>query len=141
MQRPTVLLADDNAIVREELVRLLKEEDFDVVAAVGDGHLLMDAARQLRPDVIVTDLSMPGLSGFDALDWLKAVGIDSKIVVLTMHDDADLAVRAISAGAAGYLLKYMAGTELARAIRQVLENGVYITPALTKDVMERMAPP
>lgn len=132
MRRPTVLLADDHAMVREDLVRLLEEEDFDVVAAVGDGHLLMDAARQLRPDVIVTDLSMPGLSGLEVLDWLKADGIDSKVIILTMYADADLAARAISAGASGYLLKCWAGKELASAIRQVLQNGVYVTPALTR---------
>ena len=141
MRRPTVLLADDHALVRETLVRLLEEEeDFDVVGAVGDGHLLMEAARQLRPDVIVTDLSMPGLSGLDALAWLKAERLDSKVVVLTMYADAALALQAINAGASGYLLKLSAGEELAGAIRHVLQDGgVYLTPALAQRVMELMA--
>ena len=91
MRRTTVLLADDHAIVGEGLARLLREHDFDVVGTVGDGQLLLDAARRLRPDVIVTDLSMPGLSGLDVLARLKADGIDSKVIVLTMHNDADLA--------------------------------------------------
>ena len=99
MRRYTVLVADDHAIVKEGLVRLLKEHDFDVVGAVGDGHELIDAARRLRPDVIVTDLSMPGLSGLDVLARLKAEHIDSKVIVLTMHHDADLATRAMRAGA------------------------------------------
>jgi DNA-binding NarL/FixJ family response regulator len=65
MRRPTVLVADDHAIVKDGLVSLLKEHDFDVVGAVGDGPQLMEAARRLRPDVIVTDISMPGLSGLE----------------------------------------------------------------------------
>ena len=140
MYRPTVLLADDHSGIRDELVRLLQDEDFDVVAAVGDGSLLMDAAIRFRPDAIVTDLSMPGLRVFDALDDLKAQGLDSKVVVLTMHADADVAVRAISSGASGYLLKYEAGRELAEAIREVLRGGVYLTSSLRQEVLDRTAP-
>ena len=75
-RQTTVLIADDHAIVMEGLVALLKEHDFDVVGAVGDGQKLIDAARLLRPDVIVTDLSMPGLSGLDVLGKLKGERID-----------------------------------------------------------------
>jgi len=139
MKRHTVLLADDHAIVTDGLARLLREHEFDVVGAVGDGQLLIDAARQHRPDVIVTDLSMPGLSGLDVLARLRAERIDSKVVVLTMHNDADLATVAMRAGASGFLLKESAGEELVAAIRQALQGRVYLTPALTRDVMERMA--
>jgi len=141
MRRNTVLLADDHAIVQEGLVRLLGDNGFDVVGAVGDGRLLIDTARRLRPDVIVTDLSMPGLSGLDVLARLKAEGVDSKVIVLTMHSDANLATIAMRAGAAGYLLKESAGEELLTAIRQALQGRVYLTPALTKEVMERMGGP
>jgi DNA-binding NarL/FixJ family response regulator len=141
MRRTTVLLADDHAIVQEGLARLLEENDFDVVGAVGDGGLLIDTAKRLRPDVILTDLSMPGLSGLDVLARLKAEGVDSKVIVLTMHSDANLATIAMRAGAAGYLLKESAGEELLTAIRQALQGRVYLTPALTKEVMERMAGP
>jgi DNA-binding NarL/FixJ family response regulator len=139
MRRTTVLLADDHAIVTEGLNRLLKEHDFDVVGAVVDGNLLLDAAKRLHPDLIVMDLSMPGLSGLDVLARLKAEGIDSKIIVLTMHNDADLATHAMQAGAAGFLVKESAGEELLTAIRQALQGRVYLTPALRRDVMERMA--
>jgi DNA-binding NarL/FixJ family response regulator len=139
MRRNTVLLGDDHAIVMEGLARLLKDHDFDVVGAVGDGQALIDAAKRLRPDVIVTDLSMPGLSGLDVLARLKAEGIDSRVIVLTMHKDADLASVAMRGGASGFLLKDSAGDDLLAAIRQVLEGGVYLAPALTRDVMERMA--
>jgi len=139
MRRSTILLADDHAIVTEGLARLLQDHDFEVVGAVGDGQALLDAAKRLRPDLIVTDLSMPGLSGLDVLARLKAEGIDSKVIVLTMHRDADLATVVMRGGASGFLLKDSAGDELLAAIRQVLQGGAYLAPALTRDVMERMA--
>lgn len=139
MRRYTVLVADDHAIVKEGLVNLLKEHDFDVVGAVGDGHELVDAAMRLRPDLIVTDLSMPGLSGIDVLIRLKAEHLNSKVIVLTMHQDADLATRAIRAGASAFLLKHSAGEELLNAIQQTVEGRVYLTPTLTREVLERMA--
>ena len=139
MQRTTVLLADDHAMLTEGLAGLLTKHEFDVVGTVGDGHQLVDAAKSLRPDVIVTDLSMPGLTGLDVLARLKAERVDSKVIVLTMHNDADLATIAMRGGASGFLLKESAGDELVGAIRQVLQGRVYLTPALTKDVMERMA--
>jgi DNA-binding NarL/FixJ family response regulator len=141
MRQFTVLVADDHAIVKEGLVALLKTNNFDVVAAVGNGHELMAAAKRLRPDVIVTDLSMPGLSGLDALNRLKAERIESKVIVLTMHHDAELATRAMRGGASAFMLKDAAGEELLNAIQQALEGRVYLTPALTKEVIERMAAP
>jgi len=141
MRRPTVLIADDHAIVKEGLVTLLAAHDFDVVGAVGDGNQLLVEAGRLRPEVIVTDLSMPGLSGLDVIDRLKIARVDAKVVVLTMHSDAELATRAIRAGANGFLLKESAGEELVNAIQQVLQGRLYLTPALTKEIMERMAAP
>jgi DNA-binding NarL/FixJ family response regulator len=138
MRRSTVLVADDHTIVMEGLVSLLKN-DFDVVGAVGDGHQLVEAARRLRPDVIVTDISMPGLSGLDVLPRLKAEIADCKVVVLTMHNDGELAARAIRDGASAFLLKHSAGEELVTAIQQALQGRVYLTPAVTRDVMTRLA--
>jgi len=137
-RRITVLLADDHAIVREGLVSLLTEHDLAVVGAVGNGHELLEAARRLRPDVIVTDISMPGPSGLDVLAQLKAERLASKVIVLTMHNDAELATRATRAGASAFLLKHSAGDELVNAIHQALQGRVYLTPAVTKAVMERL---
>jgi two-component system, NarL family, response regulator NreC len=139
LRRSTVLVADDHAIVMEGVVKLLKEHDFDVVGAVGDGHQLVDVAKKLRPDVIVTDLSMPGLSGLDVLARLKSERVDSKVVVLTMHNDSNLATQIMRAGARGFLLKQSAGEELVNAIHQVLQGRMYLTPVVTKDVIEQMA--
>ena len=139
MRRTTVLLADDHAIVTEGLAGLLAKHGFDVVGTVGDGHQLIAAAMRLRPDVIVTDLSMPGLSGLDVLARLKAEHVESKVIVLTMHHDADVATLAIRGGASGFLLKESAGDELVAAIHQALQGHVHLAPTLTRAVMERMA--
>jgi DNA-binding NarL/FixJ family response regulator len=138
-RQTTVLVADDHAIVMEGLVSLLKEHDFDVVGAVGDGEKLMESARRLKPDVIVTDLSMPGLTGLDVLVKLKAEKTESKVVVLTMHNDAERATAALKAGASAFLLKESAGEELVTAIHQALQGRVYLTAAVTRSVIERMA--
>ena len=141
MRQTTVLLADDHTIVLDGLASLLREHDFDVVGVVGDGKLLMESASKLHPDVIVTDMSMPGLTGLEVLARLKAQGDTVKVILLTMHCDADLAVRAIRAGASGFLLKDAGGSELVYAIQQVVQDRIYLTPALTRDVMLGLASP
>jgi len=138
-RRPTVLLADDHKIMTDGLSRILGEADFEVVGAVLDGQRLIDAAIRLRPDLIITDLSMPGLTGLDVLARLKAERLESKVIVLTMHHDAELATDVIRAGASGFLLKESAGEELLAAVRHALDGKVYITPTITKDVMGRMS--
>jgi DNA-binding NarL/FixJ family response regulator len=138
MRRATVLIADDHTIVLEGLVSLLKD-GFDVVGAVGDGSRLVEEAARLRPDVIVTDISMPGASGLVALRRLKAARADVKVIVLTMHAEAELATEAMRAGASGYVVKQSAGEELVLAINEALRGRVYLTPAVTRDVIARMS--
>jgi DNA-binding NarL/FixJ family response regulator len=140
MRRAKVLLADDHTIVAEGLESLLKE-DYELVGTVSDGAQLIEAARKLRPDVIVTDLSMPVLSGLDALRRLKADQIDARVIFLTMHADARVATEAFRAGASGYLLKQAAGEELITAIDDVLHGRTYLTPRLTKDVLANLTTP
>jgi len=136
----TVLLADDHAILRDGLARLLGAHGYNVVGSVGDGEALLEKARELRPDVIVTDISMPaGPSGLDVVARLKSEKITSKVIVLTMHNDPALAMRATRDGASGYLLKDSAGEELVTAIQQALLGRVYLTAALTKGVMDRLS--
>ena len=98
---------------------------------MADGARLIEAARQLRPDVIVTDVAMPGMSGLEALRRLKADAIAAKVIFLTMHADAQLAAEALRAGASGFVVKHAAGKELIAAIHTVLRGGTYLTPDLS----------
>jgi len=138
MRQATVLIADDHAIVLEGLASLLRSE-FSLVGTVADGAGLIEAARQLRPDVIVTDVAMPGMSGLEALRRLKAEPIAVKVVLLTMHADAQLAAEALRAGASGFVVKHAAGKELIAAIHKVLRGGRYLSPHLASDVFTTLA--
>ncbi len=131
--RPRVLLADDHRIVAEGLKSLLSPE-FDLVEVVEDGRALIAAAKKLRPDVIVADITMPHLNGIDALAHLKKDNPAAKVVFLTMHQDVAYARRALEAGASGYVLKHSAPAELVAAIRAALSGKTYITPALAGEV-------
>lgn len=134
MRKTKVLLADDHTIVAEGL-RSLLEDDFELVGTVKDGRALLKAARELKPDVIVTDISMPLLNGLDAARQLIRDGVTAKIVFLTMHADGHIAAEAFRAGASGYLLKQSAGEELITAIHEVAKGHAYVTPLITKDVL------
>jgi DNA-binding NarL/FixJ family response regulator len=138
VSRATVLLADDHAILLEGLVTLLQRE-FSLAGTVTDGARLIEAARRLRPDVIVTDLAMPGMSGLEALHRLRADKIPAKVIFLTMHADAQLAAEALRAGASGFVVKHAAGKELVAAIHEVLRGGTYVTPQLSSEVLHRLA--
>ena len=138
MTRPTILLADDHAMVLEGLAGLLRSE-FSLVGAVPDGDRLIAEARRLRPDVIVTDMTMPGLSGLDVLRRLKSEAIPAKVIVLTMHADAATAAQALRAGAVGFVVKHAASKELVTAIRSVLRGGRYLPPHLADDILATLA--
>ncbi|HXD18906.1 MAG TPA: response regulator transcription factor [Vicinamibacterales bacterium] len=134
MRTAKVLIADDHASLLSGLVSLL-EEKFEVVGAVVNGYLLVEAAARLRPDVVVTDISMPGLNGLEALEQLKAARPDIKVIVLTMYADAALAAEAIRAGASGFVVKVSAADELETAINEVLQGRVYLSPDVPRDVV------
>lgn len=138
MPRPTVLLADDHAVVAEGLASLLRGT-FSLVGTVADGEQLLKAARQLKPDIIVTDLIMPAMSGLEALRRIKAEGLPSRVIFLTMHADAELAAEALRAGASGFVVKHAAGHELIAAIHTVLRGKTYLTPSLAQEVVSAMA--
>jgi len=135
MAHATILLADDHAIVAEGLARLLGPE-FTLLGTVTDGSQLLEAARKHRPDVIVSDVAMPGMTGLEVLRRLRAESLPSRVIFLTMHADAPLAAEALRAGAAGFVVKHAAGEELLTAIHEALAGRTYLTPRLTKDVLE-----
>jgi DNA-binding NarL/FixJ family response regulator len=131
------LLADDHRIVAEGLKSLLTP-DFELVAVVEDGLELISAAKRLQPDVIVADITMPRLSGLEALAELKKDNPDVRIVILTMHHDVAYARRAMESGAAGFVLKHAAPAELVTAIRSALDGKTYLTPTLAGEVLQEI---
>lgn len=133
--RPRVLLADDHALVAAGLSKLL-EEDFDLLGTVGDGRALIAAAQSSNPDVVLTDISMPMLNGLEATRQLRATLPSCKIVFLTVHSDSAYVREAFRAGGAGYVLKRSAAEELPRAIREVLNNNLYLTPLINQSALE-----
>jgi DNA-binding NarL/FixJ family response regulator len=140
MRLPTVMLADDHVLFTDAMVRLL-EGRFQVVGTVADGSLVVDTAARLRPDVIVMDISMPKLSGIEAMRRLKASHSESKVIFLTMHADPKLATEALRLGAKGFVLKQSSGEELVDALEAALLGRTYLTPAVTGDVLALMAGP
>jgi DNA-binding NarL/FixJ family response regulator len=140
MRRPTILLADDHVVFTDGIVRILKDR-FDVVGTVTDGSLLAEAASRLHPDVVVTDISMPTVSGLEALRQLKARHVEGRVIFLTMHADASLAAEAFRLGARGFVLKHSSGEELVKAIQAVLEGHKYMSSALTDEVLALMSEP
>jgi DNA-binding NarL/FixJ family response regulator len=136
--RARVILADDHAMVAEGLGRLISEVA-DLVAQVADGRQLVDSARRLKPDIIISDISMPVMSGLDALRQLKTEGSQARFIFLTVHTEAQLAAEAMRAGASGYLLKAAAGEELFEAIRAAMAGRVYLSPHITGDVLRTIS--
>jgi two-component system, NarL family, response regulator NreC len=134
MTRPRVLLADDHVMVAEALGRVL-EGEVEIVATVKDGATLIEAALKHRPDIIITDVNMPGISGIDAMRRLKADGLRAKFIFLTLHTDSRLASEAMRAGASGYVLKHAAAEELIEAIHAVMSGHTYLTPLMTREVL------
>ena len=138
MSRPTILIADDHTLVVEGLVSLLAG-DFDVVGTASDGTQLLAQAARLHPDIVIMDVSMPGVSALAALRRLTGPDSATKVIVLTMHADAELATEAVRAGASGFLGKHAAGEELLTAINDVLQDRIYLTPAVSRDVLALMS--
>ena len=136
MAKPRLLLADDHRIVVEAFTKLL-EPEFEIVGTVADGRSLLKKAPELKPDAVILDLGMPLLNGIDAGRELKKTLPQTKIVVLTMSEDFDLATDALRDWASAYLLKKSAASELVEAIREVLKGRTYVTPQVAQRVLER----
>ena len=129
MYRPRVLLAEDHAETADQLRKLLGAE-FDVIASVEDGSALVDAAERLSPDVIVTDIAMPGIDGIAAAVLIRRHDPNARIVLVTVHAQAMLVEAGLEAGALGYVLKDSAGDELIAAIRAALGGSRFVSREL-----------
>ena len=132
-----VLLAEDHAIVREGLCSLLgATPGIQVIGEAEDGRQAIAMTEKLHPDVLVTDITMPGLNGLEATRRIKAGLPEVQVVVLSMHTVDEYIFQVLAAGASGYVLKQAATTELVSAIRTVHEGGVYLSPSVSKRVLD-----
>lgn len=135
MNKPRVLLADDHALVLEGFKKLL-EQHCQVVGSVEDGRSLLDAAKRLRPDIVVLDISMPQLNGLDAARRLRKIVPHARLIFVTVHADPDYVTQAFKAGASAYLLKRSAGSELSQAVEAVKNGNYYVTSLIAKDLVQ-----
>jgi DNA-binding NarL/FixJ family response regulator len=133
--RPRLLIADDHVLIAEACKNLL-EPEFQVVGVVSDGHALLKAAPELKPDVVIVDIAMPQLNGLDAGEQIKQKNHAIKLIYLTMNVRPDVAAEAFRRGASGYVLKHCTADELIVAIRRVLRGESYLSPLITKDTVE-----
>jgi DNA-binding NarL/FixJ family response regulator len=129
--RPRVLLADDHLLVLEGLSKLL-QKDFDLVGTASTGPEAVEMATNLQPDVVLMDISMPGVNGIDAARQLRERVPSAKVVALTMHNSPTYVRESMKAGMAGYVLKQSAASELSTAVQTVMRNERYVTPALNE---------
>jgi DNA-binding NarL/FixJ family response regulator len=135
-----VLLADDHHIVRAGLSRMVAEADgIEVAAEAADGMAALKAVREQTPDVAVIDISMPGMDGLEVVARLRAEQPDLPILILTMHEEEQYVVRAIEAGAMGYVTKQSAPEKLVEAIRKVHSGGRYLTEEVSETLALRVA--
>lgn len=132
MKKIKVVIVDDHALIREGIKKLLElEESFDIVALAGDGIEALEVIEKVRPDVVLLDINMPNMNGIDCLKQIKAVYPDTKVVMLTIHEDAEYLIETINIGAEGYVLKDADVSSLVKAIQKVVQGEVYIHPTLS----------
>ena len=133
MKRITVLLAEDHSIVREGLRSLLElGSDFEVVGEAATGRQAVDLARKLRPTVVVMDIAMPMLNGFEATRQILLAAPDTKVLVLSAHSDDEYVAHMAAVGASGYLVKQNSGQVLVHAIKEVASGRQYFSPSISK---------
>lgn len=128
-----IIIADDHPLIRKGIKDVLEEEiDFKVVATAAFPHEILSGVKENNPDILITDLSMPGRSGLDLIDDLKHLYPKLPILVLTMHPEERFAVRALKAGVAGYLTKDTKPEDIIKAVRQITSGRKFITPSIAE---------
>jgi DNA-binding NarL/FixJ family response regulator len=140
MTRPRILLADDHEMLLDAFEKLL-ESEYDIVGRAVDGQQLLQQARAMRPDIVVSDISMPGPSGLEVARVLLGELDEVRWVFLTMNEDPELAAEALRLGASGYVLKSAAAKELFAAVAAARAGGTYISPQITSGTLGHLARP
>lgn len=135
MQRTTIILADDNPGVLAHVSQMLnKEKDYEVIDTVSDGALVVRKSLQLRPGVIILDISMGELSGIDLARQLRDSGCTARIIFLTVHEDVDYMNAALGAGGSAYVVKSRLSLDLLSAIHAVLANKLFVSSNLLSEI-------
>jgi len=132
----TVLIADDHQIFRQGLRVLLERERFDVVGEAADGREAVQLAERLKPDVVILDFVMPVLNGLDAATQIQRLSPSTRTILLTMYTEDQYVLEALRGGLRGYVVKTQAASDLVRAIREVLHNGVYLSPGISRTLVD-----
>jgi DNA-binding NarL/FixJ family response regulator len=136
MSKTKVLIVDDHALVREGIIAILRlYDDIEVVGEASDGMEAIEKAKKLKPDVVMMDIAMPKLGGFEATVEIKKINPDIKILVLSQYDDKEYISRFLKAGVSGYLLKRAVGSELISAIRAVSRGEFYLFSSIASEVV------
>ena len=137
MSKATVLLVDDHVVVRQGLKALLADEpDIEVIGEASNGREALDRLAELAPDVILMDISMPGLNGIEATRQIQQRYPDVRVVVLSMHANEEYVFQVLQAGASGYVLKQSDSLEVLTAIRAAVAGGSFLSPPISRTVIE-----
>lgn len=129
--RPTLVIADDSAEILDAVVNRLGGR-YEIVARVNDGATLVDRVRELQPDLFITDISMPEMSGIEALRQLRSLGVNIPAVILSIHEDEELVRAGLAQGALGFVLKSRMETDLPAAVQEALQGKTFISESLRK---------
>jgi len=136
MSKYSIVLVDDHTLVREGLRQLLLTIDYvNVIGQAGDGYEAIKLAEKLKPDIMIVDISMPKLRGVEAIKEIKRVSSETRILVLSMHDREEYIKHSLRNGASGYILKNSASEELKSALKFVLNDQIYLSPAISKSIV------
>lgn len=138
MSALTILIADDHTLFRQGLRSLLERQaDIKVIGEAGNGRHTLEQVRKLKPDIVLLDISMPGLSGLDMIPRIRKINPDTKVLILSMYENEEYLYRGLRAGARGYVLKKVAASDLLASIEAVQAGDVYLSPSMSTQVVTK----